>query len=450
MKQTLSIPIEQTAQPSLRYGWYVVSLLTLANISSFIDRQILSLLVGPMKRDLQLSDFEVSLLMGFSFAIFYTLFGVVIGRLADKHSRRNIIMGGIALWSLMTALCGGIRSYSQFFLARMGVGVGEAALSPSAYSLIADYFPKDKLATALSVFSSGIFLGSGIALLIGAGIVAALPTEGLVEVPLLGAIYPWQLLFLYIGLPGLLISLLMLTVKEPVRRNLLQRDGAAAEVKLAEAFRIIFSHKWAFLSICFGLAFTALVNYGCSAWVPTFLVRTYGWSMAQAGLGFGTVLVISSALGVMWGGWYADKLVARGVTDGRLRVGLISMVVVILTCFVPLLGHPIAALAGLFIPSFFMASNIGAAASAVQDLMPNQVRVLASSIFLFILNLIGLGLGPTSVAFFTDFVFHDEAAIRYSLVLLLLSGGIIGAVCFKTGLKPYREAIENNKSRLTI
>jgi MFS family permease len=450
MKPTVTLPPpEQSEQPSLKYGWYVVTLLTLANISSFIDRQILSLLVAPIKRDLLLSDFKVSLLMGLSFALFYTLFGVIIGRLADQYSRRNIIMGGIALWSLMTVLCGGVRTYTQFFLARMGVGVGEATLSPSAYSMIADYFPKSRLATALSVFSSGIFLGSGIALLIGAGIITALPTEGTVEVPLLGSLYPWQLLFVYIGLPGLVLSALMLTVKEPLRKNLLKKEGKAVELSLGQALKLIFTHKWAYLSICFGLAFTALVNYGCSAWVPTFLVRTYGWNIAQAGLGYGVILVVASGLGVLLGGWYADRLVKNGHTDGRLRVGLISLVAVTLTCVAPLMGQAWLALAVLFIPSFFLASNIGAAASAVQELMPNQVRVLASAIFLFILNLIGLGLGPTLVAVFTDFLFREESAIRYSLVLLLLIGGSVGTLCFWTGLKPYRTAIETNKGQLS-
>lgn len=163
-------------KPSLRYAWYVVFLLTLANVSSFIDRQILSLLVKPIKHDLHLSDTQMSLLLGLSFAIFYTIFGMLIGRMADRYSRRNIIIGGIAVWSLMTALCGGIRTYSQFFLARMGVGVGEATLSPSAYSIIADYFPKKRLATAMSVFTMGIFLGSGLALVVGYGLTAWVPT----------------------------------------------------------------------------------------------------------------------------------------------------------------------------------------------------------------------------------------------------------------------------------
>lgn len=153
-------------KPSLKYAWYAVALLTLANISSFLDRQILALLVKPIKRDMHLSDTKVALLMGLSFALFYTIFGIIIGRYAYRTNRRNIIITGVTLWSVLTALCAGVKNYSQFFLARMGVGVGEATLSPSAYSMISDLFPKRKLAMAMSIFTMGIFLGSGLALAI--------------------------------------------------------------------------------------------------------------------------------------------------------------------------------------------------------------------------------------------------------------------------------------------
>jgi MFS family permease len=228
-------------QSSLRYAWYVVGLLTLANISSFLDRQILALLVVPIKRDLHLSDTKVSLLMGLSFALFYTVFGIILSRLADSSNRRNIIIAGITIWSLLTALCSGVKNYSQFFLARMGVGIGEATLSPSAYSIISDYFPKRKLGMALSVFSMGIFLGSGIALAIGSGIISSLPTEGKIIVPLFGEIYHWQKLFLLIGLPGIAISLLMLTIKEPVRKGILHIEGVPQQkLSLREALKIVF------------------------------------------------------------------------------------------------------------------------------------------------------------------------------------------------------------------
>ena len=417
-------------QSSLRYAWYVVGLLTLANISSFLDRQILALLVVPIKRDLHLSDTKVSLLMGLSFALFYTVFGIIISRLADSSNRRNIIIAGITIWSLLTALCSGVKNYSQFFLARMGVGIGEATLSPSAYSIISDYFPKRKLGMALSVFSMGIFLGSGIALAIGSGIISSLPTEGKITVPLFGEIYHWQKLFLLIGLPGIAISLLMLTIKEPVRKGILHIEGVPQQkLSLREALKIVFTYRKTFLSICIGTAFTAIVTYACTAWVPTYFSRTFDWPVPKAGFVFGLVLLSGSICGVLWGGWYADHLENKGIQNGRMKVNIISAVCLLLSCFIPLIDNPVLVVTLFFIPAFFIASPMGASTSAIQQLMPNQVRALASSIFLFLINFIGLGGGPFLVGFFTDTVFNDEKAIRYSLAATIAIGGM-GAILF--------------------
>lgn len=423
--------------------WIALFILTLANISSFIDRQILSLLVKPIKRDLLLSDTEVSLLMGLSFALFYTLFGVFIGRLADQKNRRNIIIIGITIWSAMTSLCAGVVSFTQFFLARLGVGVGEATLAPSAYSMIADMFPKKKLATALSLYSMGIFLGSGLAMLIGSGIVAKLPVDGKTTIPIFGEIYPWQMIFLYVGLPGLVIALLLFFVKEPSRKNALEINGISQKLSLSESLKIIFKHKKAYLLICFATAFGALVNYGTNAWVPTFIARTFGWEVARAGAFYGLVLVVSSAAGVIFGGWYADKLLKEGKTDGRLRVALIGMTLTLLSFVIPLLPKAEWVLLAIAIPAFGTSAPFGATTAAIQEIMPNQVRALASSIFLFILNLIGIGLGPTLVAVFTDYLFKDESMIRYSLSLLYLIGGGTSLLLTVLVLKPYREAISN-------
>lgn len=428
----------QTAK--LGYAWYVVIVLMLANVSSFIDRQILALLVGPIKRDLHLSDTEMSLLMGLSFALFYTLFGIFIGHFADKFNRRNIVVTGVTLWSLMTALCGGVKTYSQFFLARMGVGVGEATLSPSAYSLISDYFPPNKLSRALSTYSMGVFLGMGLAILIGAGLISTLPTEGMVQVPVFGEIYPWQLLFFYIGLPGLLIAFLVLSIKEPERKE--NKNAQQAEQPgFAESFAIIWQNRSAYAAIVLGTSFTAFANYGTSAWVPTYFNRTFDWAMPVIGAKFGLIVTIFSGLGVLVGGWLADRYLRKGILAGRVYVGLISGLGILVSAGNFLLGNPDLILLSLAIPAFFMAFPLGAAAAAVQELMPNRVRALASSIFLFFINMIGMGGGPYVVAFFTDSVFHDESMIRYSLVALYLIGGIATIACFGLGLKPYRRIV---------
>lgn len=429
----------------LGYAWYVVIVLMLANVSSFIDRQILALLVGPIKRDLQLSDTEMSLLMGLSFALFYTLFGIFIGHFADKFNRRNIVVAGVAVWSLMTALCGGVKNYSQFFLARMGVGVGEATLSPSAYSLISDYFPPNKLSRALSTYSMGVFLGMGLAILIGAGLISTLPTEGMVQVPVFGEIYPWQLLFFYIGLPGLLIALLVLSIKEPERKE--NKSALKADhPSFTESFAIIWQHRSAYAAIVLGTSFTAFANYGTSAWVPTFFNRTFDWPMPMIGAKFGLIVTIFSGLGVLVGGGLADRYLRNGVLAGRVYVGLISGLGILISAGIFLLGNPDVILLSLAVPAFFMAFPLGAAAAAVQELMPNRVRALASSIFLFFINMVGMGGGPYVVAFFTDSVFHDESMIRYSLVALYLIGGVATILCFWLGLKPYSQIISIHKA----
>ena len=345
----------------------------------------------------------------------------------------------------MTALCAGVKNYTQFFLARMGVGVGEATLSPSGYSIITDYFPKRKLAFAMSVFTLGIFLGSGLALAIGAGLVANLPKEGTTYIPLLGHIYHWQTLFLMIGLPGLVISLLMLTIREPSRKDLVGHNGQRSKFNLKESLSIVFRHPKAYLGICLGTAFTAFINYGMSAWMPTYLNRTFDWSIPKAGLSYGLVLCAGSVMGVLWGGWYADKLKSKGVTNGRVRIGVIAGVAGLCCSFIPLLGNPYWVLAAVFLPSFFLASPMGACTTAVQELMPNQVRALASAIFLFVINMIGLGLGPSVVAIFTDYVFQDEKAIRYSLVALFIIGGSMASLFYIVSFRTYKNAMEKSE-----
>ena len=429
--------MENQQQPSLKYAWYVVFILMLANISSFIDRQILALLVAPIKRDLHLSDTEISLLMGLSFALFYTVFGILIGHFADKYNRRNIIIAGVAVWSVMTALCGGIQNYTQFFFARVGVGVGEASLAPSAYSMITDYFPKNKLSTALSTYSMGVFLGMGLAILIGASLIGGLPTSGTVHIPIFGDIFHWQKLFIYIGLPGVVIALLMLTIKEPARKS--STLTIEKEPTLQEALAVIWSKRQAYIYLCIATSFTAFTNYGSSAWIPTYFNRTFGWQMKEIGLKYGLIVTVCSALGVLAGGWLADRYHKKGVTDGKVRVGLIAGVGMLLSSFNFLLSDPNMILLSLAVPAFFLSFPFGAAVAAVQEIMPNRVRALASSIFLFFINIIGMGGGPYLVAFFTDSVFHDEKMIKYSLIALYLVGGLATTLFYWLGLRPYKE-----------
>ena len=231
--------------------------------------------------------------MGFSFAVFYTFFGIPLGRLADSRSRRTIIAAGFAAWSVFTAACGLARNFTQMLLLRMGVGVGEAALSPAAYSLITDYFPKKRLATAISVYSMGIYIGSGLALILGAAVAKIASAQEIWNLPLVGATRPWQVIFFIVGLPGVLLALLLYTVREPSRRG---RPAGASQIPFREVVKYLWSNRTTFLCHNVGFALISFSNYGASAWVPTFFVRNHGWSAADAGYVYGASIAIFGTL----------------------------------------------------------------------------------------------------------------------------------------------------------
>jgi MFS family permease len=212
--------------PSAGYAWYVVVVLTIAYTVSFIDRQIMALMVEPIRRDLEISDTQMSLLLGLAFAVFYTLLGIPIARLADRYSRRGIIAAGIAVWCFMTAACGLSRNYAQLFLARVGVGVGEAALSPSALSMMSDYFPKETRGRAVAFYTMGISMGVGLAMILGGQVIALVSQAPPVTLPVVGQLFAWQTVFVVVGLPGILVAALMLTVREPPRKGRMTGGGA--------------------------------------------------------------------------------------------------------------------------------------------------------------------------------------------------------------------------------
>ncbi len=236
-------PTSSAPYPTSGQAWYTVLVLMVMYVFSFIDRQILSMLVTPMKRDLQISDSQVGLLQGFAFALLYTVLGLPIGRLADRASRKGIIAAGVLVWSLMATACGFARTAVQLFFARVGVGVGEAALGPAAYSMITDSFPREKLGRAFSVYNMGIPLGSGVAMLVGGLVVGAVSGESNVTLPLLGEVRSWQLVFIVTGAPGLLLPLLLLSVREPARRGLLKTASNTQTVPMKDVLRYVVSSR---------------------------------------------------------------------------------------------------------------------------------------------------------------------------------------------------------------
>lgn len=426
------------AYPTARLAWTTVAILMVAYVLSFIDRQILNLLVAPVRRDLQISDTQMSLLLGLSFALFYTVCGIPIGRLADVKSRRGIIAVGIVFWSLMTAGCGMARSYLAFLLCRVGVGIGEATLSPSAYSLIADSFPKETRSTAISVYSMGIYVGSGLAFLVGGLIIRFASAQGDVLLPVLGAVRPWQLVFLVLGLAGLAFSLAILAIREPARHGV----GAGIEVPLKQAGAWLKANRRTVVHHNVGVAMVSFAAYGAAAWVPSFFIRSHGWDAPTVGIVYGALTAIFGSAGIVAGGRLADRWLRTGRVDAGMRVCLLGALASIpFGLAFPLAATPQLA-AVLIAPSiFFLAMPFGVAPAAIQEIMPNALRSQASALYLFVVNLIGLGLGPTAVALCTDYLFGNDLAVRWSLMLVLPSAAAIGALLLATGLAPYRASV---------
>lgn len=422
-------------------AWYAVFVLTAVYILAFIDRTILSLLVGPIRADLGLSDTQISLLHGFAFAIFYTTLGIPIALLADRLNRRNIIVIGLAFWSLATAACGLARSFAQLFLARVGVGIGEAALSPSAYSMLADYFPPQRLSRAVAVYTVGAFAGSGLAFLIGGAVIGGVAAAGTVTWPIVGELRPWQVVFFAVGLPGLPMALWMLTIFEPLRRK--APATGTLRAALAANLRYMRAHWQVYLSHFVGFSLVGLVFNAAMTWLPAYLMRVHGLTAAGSGFWLGSILLIAGVAGVLSGGWFADRMVATGRVDGTMRVGLYAAIAALpfaaSATLAPSLPLTLVLIAGLL---YTTTLPYGAAAAALQIVTPGHMRATASAIYLCIVNLAGIGLGSVLVALATDRLFGDDLAVGKSLALVGVVCAPLAALVLAWGLPHFRRTVE--------
>lgn len=416
------------------YIWYVVCVLMVAYVFSFIDRQIFSMVVAPLRHDLHISDTQVSYLQGLSFAVFYTFFGILIGRLVDLYSRRTIIAIGLVLWSLFTTGCGIATGYWQMLGLRMGVGVGEAALSPAAYSLVADYVPPRRMSVAISLYSAGIYIGSGLSFLLGGVIQRYAAGRGAMSLPLVGQIHPWQILFFAVGLPGILVAPLLFTIREPKTRG----GSMHATVPVGQVFGYMFSNRATVLLHNIGFGLLSLASYASAAWVPTFYVRTFHWNIARVGWVYGCTVMVFGSLGIIGAGRVADYLRVRGRANANIIVGMWIGIIWVPIHFLMLLAPSATWATVWLVPACVLAAApFGVAPAAIQQMMPPNMRGQASAVYLFILNLIGLGLGPTTVAWGTQYVFHRDDALRYSMVMVLVTASMLGAALLGMCLKPF-------------
>ena len=426
----------------LIYPWYVVVILMLAQVVSFIDRQVITLLVQPIRADLAISDTGMSLLMGLAFVIFYVTMGVPIARLSDRYSRRTIIAIGIFLWSLATAACGLARNFWQLFLARIGVGVGEATLTPAAYSMIADYFPREMLGRAIGLYAVGVYLGAGLALVLGGVAIRAIAASGPIDLPVVGTLAPWQLTFMVVAMPGLLIVVLMMfTVREPMRQNLAETREKSIPVR--EVAEFMWINRGTFGSIFFGYATGGMAFYGFLFWVPEFIRRSYGWDISDAGIVFGTQLVLLGTVGTYAGGWFCDWLTARGYKDAALRsLAAFFAIAMPFVAITPLMPTADLAIPMLGVAVFTLSLQQALSPVAIQLFTPNQMRAQVVAVFFVISTFSAIAFGATSVALVTDYVFRDENDLRYSLAIVCAITMSLATISLALGIKPYRKSLE--------
>ena len=404
---------------SMEYSapWGLAILLLFANIMSFVDRMLLTLLVKPIRADLAISDTQISLLHGLAFAVFYAVFGLPLGRIADSVHRPRFMSGGIALWSAMTAACGAATSFVTLFIARIGVAIGEATLSPASISLLSEKFPKHLAARAIGIFQSGIFIGTGLALLAGGTLLGWLEKQNFENLGSLGSIEPWRLVFIIVGLPGILVALLLLFIKDTKR----EKANRSSEdiTSFRAAFELILKNK----ALYFGhiLTFTAItiLAYGSISWMPTVIVRTHEVTSAQAGLKLGIIVLLIGPIGVMASSALLDRFIRKSNPNGLIWTTIFSIILLAIAVpFYSLAPNLSAALFGACLLSFAQSFPYGIASSLLSIVTPANFRGQIIAIYLMISNLIGLTLGPLLVARFTDGFFKNDAMIKYSFALL--------------------------------
>ena len=437
--------------PEPRQAWYALGLCTVALMFNFLDRGILTLLVEPIKRDMQLTDTQISLIIGFAFVSFYAVVGLPIARLVDSHSRRLILGTGIALWSGMTAVCGIAQNFWQLFAARLGVGVGEACNGPATFSLLSDLFPKEKLSKALSVLNIGFVFGQGIALIVGGTIVGMLSQLPEITLPVIGQMRAWQLTFFVVGIPGLIIAGLMATVIEPKRRGLIASSENARPkpeaLPLKDIFKFLFDNRRAYAPMFLGLAVQGIMVIGIISWIPTFFIRHHHWTIAHFGQVLGLIFLLISPLGLLTGGFLSERFAKKGYDDANIRVLVISAVLVVpFIVLFPLVSNPYVSIALLAGQNFILAIAIGPQNAAFQVITPNQIRGQVTALFLFVFNIIGFGLGPTFIAVITDYVFGNEDQLGHAMSLAALIMEPLAAFIFWWGMKPYGESYVKAKA----
>ncbi len=424
------------------YPWYVVGVLMLCFTVAYVDRQVLTLLIQPIKRDLGVSDTQIGLLAGFAFAIFYTILGVPIARLSDRSNRVRIISVGVLIWSIMTALCGFASSYWQLFLARVGVGAGEACVPPAAYSIVSDTFRPEKVARAVGILLMGVYIGLGFAMIGGSAVVQMSQGLETVRVPLLGEMRSWQLAFVIAALPGALVLMLLATIREPERRKYMA-DGSSTVVGVqraswSELRSFFYERRRLFGAITISTSLIGMVITAFFVWVPEMLRRNHDVAVTSAGFAFGLVLLVFGSLGCGSVGAIVSWVAKRNPDEAEIRaITLSSMAIIpfgLATTLAPTYELSLLMLAPLI---FFIAVAQALSPALIQLVTPNHLRAQTTAIWTLVAVLLGTTAGPAVVAIITDFVLRDERLLGQALAWVTGLAVPVGVLFFRIARGPF-------------
>jgi MFS family permease len=404
-------------------------------IISIVDRGVINLLVEPIKADYGLSDTQFGMLQSIAFATFYVTMAIPIGILADRYQRRLIVAVGVCIFSTFALMTGLARSFNQLFIARMGVGFGEASLSPAGFSMLSDYFPPHKVGRAVSLFSAANFIGASVSYVAG-GLLIGLFDQVQRDAPerLLG-FAPWQATIACIAIPGLIVGPAMFFLREPPRRGLV---GKTTKLGVRDVLRELGTRRRFLVLVIAGMSMASIMTQAVSIWMPALFIRVYHWNATQAGVWIGAVILAGSVIGSYLGGWITDAMTQRRRLDAPILIATVSFGVAgLFAVAAPLMPTGDLALA-LVLPMLFLKPMAFACAPlALQMVIPNQLRAQATAGYLTVLNLIGLGLGPLVVGIMSDKLFTGPTGVRYSMSLIAAITVPIMVILMTLAIRPF-------------
>lgn len=437
--------VAQEPYPTSAVGWYATFVLAFLYWMSLLDRFIISLMIDPIKADLGLSDVQFGLLQGVAFIVSFTFFGFIFGALADWKDRRRLIFIGVMVWSLASAACGLAHNFWHMLVARFGLGAGEASLNPCATSMIADLFPRERLTSAMAIYSIGATVGSGTALMLGGVIIYWVSSWGDVVLPILGHVKTWQMVFFIAGLSTIPLTFIVFTFPEPARRGraLLQpsvkRTWRSAYSNL---YRFIKQHPRFFFAHYTGFTLAAAVVSGCVAWYPVHMMRTYGWNEASVGLYLGVALLVAGVVGKLTAGWTVDAMYRRGYRDAQLRwYGICMLIATPLGVIGTTSGNPwmFLVMIGIFVA--LITSMHACAMSSLNLVTPNELRGTGVAVYSTIGGLLGGSAGTVMIPIASQAFFDGDAAIGKGMAVLIAVACPLTALALFSGLGAMRKAM---------